>query len=187
MDKPILYMLLLGCKPAGRHTEQHDVFFTIGHSLVDTIPAVEVFWPEAKGNMHLDAWREVTQVNGYDIMIQPREMSPQSELSLFFINLGGYKLGEFEEFHYKMLIVARNIDEAKTQAKATAFFKHTGIKGDAAAHIDDKYGIDADDVHNIADILPQSVTDKYCIYISPSTSLHVDEFHLGYLPTFRIK
>ncbi|MGN6440105.1 MAG: DUF1543 domain-containing protein [Agriterribacter sp.] len=33
-------MLLLGCKPAGRHTEQHDVFFGIGASLKDLIPDI---------------------------------------------------------------------------------------------------------------------------------------------------
>jgi hypothetical protein len=30
-----LYMLLLGCKPAGRNTEQHDLFFGMRASLSD--------------------------------------------------------------------------------------------------------------------------------------------------------
>ena len=49
-----LYMVLLGCKPEGRHTEQHDVFFGIAPALKDLIPAFKSFWPEAKGKIHVD-------------------------------------------------------------------------------------------------------------------------------------
>jgi Domain of Unknown Function (DUF1543) len=65
MGKQKLYMLLLGCRPEGRHTEQHDVFFHIGESLESLIPAIVEFWPEAKGKIHVDAWREVTRVGDF--------------------------------------------------------------------------------------------------------------------------
>lgn len=54
-DKVKLYMLMLGCKPKGRFTEQHDIFFGIGNSLKDLIPQMKIFWPEAKGQIHIDA------------------------------------------------------------------------------------------------------------------------------------
>lgn len=41
-----LFMLLLGCKPPGRHTEQHDIFFGIAASLRDLVPEIQAFWPE---------------------------------------------------------------------------------------------------------------------------------------------
>ena len=43
-----LYMLLLGCKPPGRHTEQHDIFFGIAAELRDLVPEIQQFWPGLK-------------------------------------------------------------------------------------------------------------------------------------------
>jgi hypothetical protein len=62
-----LFMILLGCKPKGRHTEQHDIFFTIGKSIKDIIPHIESFWKDG-GTIHIDAWREVTEVDGNAIL-----------------------------------------------------------------------------------------------------------------------
>ncbi len=188
MSTPKLYMMLLGCRPKGRHTEQHDLFFTVGATLADMVPDIDAFWPEAKGNLHLDAWREVTQVDGYDVQVVPKgqQVSSAEALSLFFINLGGYKQDEFEEYHYKLLIVAASVDEAKEKAKATVFYKHCGIKG-APSHIDDKYGIDIDEMHKIEEILPETVRAKYKIVLTKTDTIRTDEYHLGYLPTFRIK
>lgn len=186
MTSPKLFMLLLGCRPKGRHTEQHDIFFTIGHSLSEIVPAVNAFWPEVKGNIHIDAWREVTQVEGYKIDVVPRgQVSDKAERRLFFLNLGGYKQDEFEEYHYKMLVVAGTMDEAKVPAKETAFYKHTGFKG-AVSHIDDRYGVDTDDFFEVPDILPAAIKEEYELQISPNPDGQDDSIHLGYLPLFRV-
>ncbi len=174
-----LYMVLIGCLPAGRHTEQHDVFFSIGKSIRDILPAAMAFWPEAKGTLHLDAWREVTLVNGYAIEVL-EEAGFTNAHQLFFINLGGYKRDEFEEFHYKMLVAAPGKGEAVMQSKQTAFFRHTGFKG-ANAHIDDKYGVDVDDIYDIRDILPPAVTQHFSLKITEAApGMLQDELHLGY-------
>jgi hypothetical protein len=180
-----LYMVLLGCRPKGRHTEQHDIFFTIGRSLSDLVPAIHDFWPEVKVNIHIDAWREVKQVDGYDITIIPRLEKPGQDHALYFLNLGGYKKDEFEEHHYKVLTIASSLDEAKVNARQTAFYKHTGFTG-AVSHIDDKYGIDTDDIHEVKDILPPHVKEQFCIHLSPATGIYQDEVHLGYLPLYKI-
>ena len=175
-------MLLLGCKPQYRNTEQHDVFFGIGNELKDLLPDIFSFWPEAKQKIHIDAWREVTQVDKYKITVIPKEQEGKSTAGsarLFFINLGGYKPGEFEEFHYKMLVAGEDKGVAIQRAKQTAFYQHTGFKG-ATSHIDDKYGIDVDDIYEIADILPASVKEKYAIRLSPAADNHTDELVLGY-------
>jgi hypothetical protein len=85
-----------------------------------------------------------------------------------------------EEYHYKLLSVATDKAEAISAAKQTAFYLHTGFKG-ATSHIDDKYGVDVDDVYEIKDILPQSLKDKYVICIHPAALLPEDELHIGYL------
>ncbi len=183
-----LLMLLLGCKPDGRHTEQHDVLFTIAENLAAAIPDIKSFWPDA-GVIHVDAWREISALEGFDISVQLKEkISPDDNHSnqLFFLNLGGYKKDEFEEFHYKMLAVAENKSVAIKQAKATAFYKHTGFKG-AASHIDDKYGVDVDDVYEIKEILPERIRNKYSLKIKPTKGNVPDAWHLGYLPMSKIK
>ena len=82
---------MLGCRPAGRYTEQHDIFFGIGENLKDLIPKMKAFWSEAKGKIHVDVWREVTFVDGFSIEVITKEDELVSENQLFFINLGGYK------------------------------------------------------------------------------------------------
>jgi len=188
MSNSTLYMFLLGCRPTGRNTEQHDVFFTISESLKDTIPAINAFWPQ-DGKIHIDAWREVTTVNHFQISIKKKTknaVAKKDSIKLFFLNLGGYKPGEFEEFHYKMIVAAKDKTEAIKEAKATAFYKHTGFKG-ATSHIDDKFGIDVDDFYEIKDILPKSIKDKYEIVIKVNKKAKPDEWHLGYLQLSKIK
>src|SRR5690606_27103990 len=127
-----LFMVVLGCTPVGRHTEQHDVFFGIGYDLGDLLPKMYAFWPEANRKIHIDSWREVTQVSGYAVNVIPRgdlfpEMQPMAKL--FFINLGGYKENDLEEYHYKMLVACADKGIAVQQAKQTAFYRHTGFAG----------------------------------------------------------
>lgn len=176
-----LFMLLIGCKPKGRHTEQHDVFFGIAESIKELLPELIEFWPEAEGKLHIDGWREVTTVNGYNVTIVTKNATVEkSDAQLFFINLGGYKPNEFEEFHYKMIAAAPDKSEAISQSKKTAFYKHTGFKG-ATSHIDDKYGVDVDDVFEIEDILNQSTKKNFSIHLKKSEVLLTDDqFHLGY-------
>jgi hypothetical protein len=186
---PKLFMVLLGCKPKGRHTEQHDVFFGIGDSLADLKPQIEAFWPDA-GTIHIDGYRSVTHVNGYQIDIKANKTinKTSKKLQLFFLNLGGYKPNELEEYHYKMIEVAEEKGEAIAAAKKTAFYKHTGFKG-AASHIDDKYGIDVDDVVAIEDILPKNLKKQFSITIKKASSKNIteDQLHLGYLKWSKIK
>jgi hypothetical protein len=185
MQTPKLFMLMLGCRPAGRNTEQHDMFFSVGETIKDLVPEIKAFWPEAKDKIHVDAWREVTHVNGYAIEVVPREEASEASEKLFFLNLGGYKPGEFDEFHYKMLAVAKETAGAVQQAKQTAFYKHTGFKG-ATSHIDDKFGVDVDELFEVQDILPETVKEKYKLQVTPSQSIAEDELHLGYFQLHKL-
>jgi hypothetical protein len=184
MEKHIkLYMVMLGCTPKGRLTEQHDIFFGIGTSVKDLVPEMKAFWPEAKGKIHIDAWREITSVDNHLIQIVKKgEGQTVSEASLFFINLGGYKKGEFEEYHYKMVTVAKTLGIATRKVKTTTFFKHCGFEGAGASHIDDKYGVDIDETHRVNDILEQQYKDQYSLKITKSDQiLEEDELHIGYV------
>lgn len=172
-------MILLGCTPKNRLTEQHDIFFGTGTSIEALVPDMYAFWPDG-GELHIDSWREVTNVGGHAVTVVPKNCEPAAQ-HLFFINLGGYKPGEFEEYHYKTIIAAQTMGEAVKKAKQSTFYKHYGFKG-ATSHIDDKYGIDVDDLHKVEDILAPRFKKKYSISVAPAAEgLPEDELHIGYL------
>jgi hypothetical protein len=176
-----LFMILIGCRPNGRNTEQHDVFFGIAKELRDLVPEIKTFWKGA-GIMHLDGWRIVNNVDGYRVSIsETKDEEKSSGAKLFFLNLGGYKENYFEEFHYKMLTVANDKAEAGKNAKQTAFFLHTGFNKDAAAHIDDRFGVDVDDLFEIQDILSDEIKNRFSVIVEKSEhAIKEDEIHLGY-------
>lgn len=182
MTKYNLFMLLLGCRPKGRNTEQHDVFFGIAKELRDLVPEIKAFWKGASP-IHIDGIRIVKNVDGYNISIAEKNTgSDTSTPKLFFLNLGGYKENHFEEYHYKMLTVAEDKQEASKNAKQTAFFLHTGFNKDAAAHIDDRFGVDVDDLFEIKDILPDHVKENFTVVLEKNNgaALPEDEIKLGY-------
>ena len=81
-----------------------------------------------------------------------------SDLKLFFINLGGYQRGSFEELHHKLLIVAATQADAIKQAKQSEFYKaftykDKGSPFNAASHIDDKFEVDIDNIYNVNDLI----------------------------------
>lgn len=176
-----LFMIMLGCRPQGRFTEQHDIFFGIGSSLFELIPQMNDFWPEAKGQIHIDAWREVTFVDEYQIEIVTKSEMREAQPGLFFINLGGYKENDFEEYHYKVLTIADTLAQAEKKSMRSAFYKHFGFKG-AESHIDEKYGVDVDDLYNVEDILPKDLKEKYTLKITKShAAVNEDKLHIGYV------
>ncbi len=170
-------MILLGCKPEGRHTEQHDIFFGIANQVKDLVPAIHTFWPEAKGKIHLDAYRVINHVEGFKVEVIEKNASSNKTQRLFFMNLGGYQRNIFEELHYKMLIVDEEKSLAIKKAKESQFFKQY-----FSPHIDDKYGVDVDDVFEIEEVLPEDMKTKYQLAFTPMNGLLEDEIILGYMP-----
>ncbi len=84
---------MLGCKPAGRNTEQYDIFFGISKELRDLIPDIKKFW-KGSGKIHIDGWRVVQNVDGNAIKITEKS-GKNKKTNLFFLNLGGYKENHF--------------------------------------------------------------------------------------------
>jgi len=182
-----LFQLLLGSKAPQRNVEQHDFFFAIGTKLGDLVPEIKSFWPEAGDSIHIDGWREVTNVDGYGVRIRYRkESAAMVKERLFFLNLGGYTGGLLEEQHYTVLTVQQDKGTAVSYAKQMPFFKHNTLKG-ARSHIDEKYGVDVDDIYQVEDILPASQKKVYRIVLEKRNEPGAqDEIHLGYLKLHKI-
>lgn len=181
--QPKLFMIMLGATPPGRHIEQHDIFFGIGSSLKDLAADMKAFWPEPE-RIHIDAWREVAVVESYRVAVVPKEqpVSPDAvNKKLFFINLGGYQENKFEEQHYVLLTVKDDRAAAFREAKDTLFYKTNSFGPAGNSHIDDKYGVDVDDLYEIDEVLALALKEKYRIELYPVTDVKEDELHLGYV------
>lgn len=184
-----LFMVQLGGRPKGRLIEQHDMFFGVANQVSELIEDINQHWPEVKNKWHIDSYRAISKVDNYAIKLV--ELSNQTEsandLKLFFINLGGYQRGSFEEFHYKLLIVAATQADAIKQAKQSEFYKAFTYKDkestfNAASHIDDKFEVDIDDIYNVNDLI-----SNVRLLIEPITNerhelVHADDKeYVGYL------
>ncbi|ASU35485.1 DUF1543 domain-containing protein [Mucilaginibacter xinganensis] len=183
-----LYLLLLGAEAPGRNIEQHDYFFGIANELKDLVPDLRAFWPEAGTTLHVDGWREVAKVDNFSVkvVLQDDEIPPSAN-KLFFLNLGGYTTDKLEEQHYIVLTVQQTRALAVQESKKSLFFKTNSLKGIATAHIDEKYGVDVDNIHQIEDLLSPTFKEKYRIVIGDGTALPDDEVHLGYFKLDKLK
>ena len=193
---PELFMIKIGGRPKGRLIEQHDMFFGVGERIGDFIDAINIHWPEVKNAWHLDAYRQVTLVDNHRIKWHPtvaiQENSAEADsakLKLFFINLGGYLAGEFEEFHHKLLIVAPSQAEAIKQAKNTDFYQQYSFNDkntpfNAAAHIDDKHRLSIMPLANDELALEKAALLEQTI---PAETISEYKSYIGYLSLRKLR
>ncbi len=167
-------MVLLGATVTGRLIEQHDVLFAIADDLTQLIPTFKNAWPNA--SVHVDAWREVSSVQGHRIHLS--DVPSDNDLKLYFFNLGGYVQGDMEEHHHKALVVANNQAQATQYIKQSEFYRNRGYQG-AESHIDDKFAVDIDDVHVVNDLI---AGNSLYLHISQEADLQADDvWQVGYL------
>lgn len=135
-----------------------------------------------RDKVHIDAWTQVRYVDGYRVTIR-RGPAPESEdsLKLFFVNLGGYRENEFEEYHKKLFMVATKVSDVFERIMTLDFMKEyspeaLGIAG--GAHLDDQYRIDmeADDIVCVS----EAIGDDYVLILEPVDSHPADTMTVGY-------
>lgn len=186
-------MVQLGGRPKGRLIEQHDIFFGAASQVSGLIGGINEHWPEVKNKWHIDSYRAITKVGSYAIkLIEPSQQLKAADLKLFFINLGGYQQDSFEEFHYKLLIVAPNQADAIKQAKKSDFYKQSTFKDktspfNAASHIDDKFAVDIDDIYNVNDLISNVQLSIEPISDTDELNAKEDKEYVGYLSIKNLK
>ncbi len=176
-----LFYVILGAEPKGRNIEQHDVFFGIAEKVQDLYPEMKNFWQGVK--IHMDCYQEVRFVDGFEIKITEKT-DATGDNQLFFLNLGGYKPGCFDEFHERHLMVGPSMGDVVKRVKKTKFYKTMGFKN-APSHIDDKLGVAVDDVYNVNEMLSPETKEKYSITLEKSELENQENvMEIGY---FKIK
>lgn len=184
----ILFMVQLGGRPKGRLIEQHDIFFGVANQVSELIDDINNHWLEVKKKWHIDSYRAITKVGNYTVKLieSDNQTANDNGLKLFFINLGGYQRGSFEEFHHKLLIVAATQAEAIKQAKQSTFYKEFTFKDkdlpfNAASHIDDKFEVDIDDIYNVNDLISNVQILIEPISDTSDSDVIEDKEYVGYL------
>ena len=130
-----LFAVLLGGRAPGCRVELHDVAFAVGESLEGIHNALLDQWFGEPHGLHVDAYCLVDQVEGYRVRLMPHPPD-QPNQHLYFVNIGGYRPGEFAEQHAYHLLAAPNKSEAKAKAK------HKLLQGHTEVHKDDLYDVD---------------------------------------------
>ena len=169
-----LFMIQIGFRLPGMNTEGHDTLFSIEASKEEAFALIKKARPYAQ---HIDTCLEVNKVEGFEVHVTDSP-KPTHE-KLWFINLGGYREGQFGEVHKCILVIAPDLATAKAKAKQDRFFKEPGMVQDpiAAPHIDDKHALD----DGIDDVLcvSEAVTG---IELRPSATPKENVLTIAYIP-----
>jgi hypothetical protein len=164
---PRLFAVLLGgnCAPRS-NTELHDVVFAVGDRLEDTYPQLLELWFGTPEGLHIDSWIELRVVDGHRVSLSLD--TPDDGRHLYFVNLGGYRAGDFAEHHANAFLVAADEDQAKQRAKSSL------LGGFESVHTDDLYEVD--------DILQVKEVSGWHVALAPTDDTSVSEPRNGYLP-----
>lgn len=159
-----LFAVYLGGRAPKCNTELHDVVFVVGETIEHTYPQLLEKWFGSPERLHIDSWVELNVIDGHRVVLK---QEPRTELKkLYFINMGGYRPGEFSELHANAFLVAANQDEVKRRAKAEL------LVGMSEVHKDDLFDLD--------DCLEVREINGVHVHLEPTTTTTSLEVHSEY-------
>ena len=102
---------------------------------------------------------------------------------------------QFEEFHYKTLVIADTVGRATAQVKKSDFYRdytfdnaNPALSGIATSHVDDKHALDVDDIHVVDALLPDGWGLKIeALDEHQQSTLQEDTLHIGYISLKALK
>ncbi len=133
-DSKKLYAVLLGGMAKGCHIELHDVQFTISDTIENAYYSLLDKWFGLKEKMHIDSYVILDVVDGYEVSLET--IPSTSDKKLYFINMGAYEDGKFQELHEIKFMVDTGRIPVKKRAKTSM------LKGKISVHTDDLYEVD---------------------------------------------
>ncbi len=137
---PSLYAVLLGGRAARCHVELHDVVFAVGDGLESLHEQLLDAWFGQPKGLHVDAWARLDQIEGYRVHLDRQAVPGPNRL--WFINIGGYRKGEFAERHAYAFMAGTGKAEVKARAKASLLKGHELVHKDDLLDVDDCLCID---------------------------------------------
>lgn len=129
-----LFMFYVGGDCGSSNIELHDIRFSIGESTEDCYDDLRKQWWGDPKSLHLDCWGAIEQADGYDVELT-KEAVPGDQPRLFFLNMGGYDLAQFEELHRNILLVVPDERTARFEGLSR-------VKGWTQPHKDNIYEVE---------------------------------------------
>lgn len=115
-----LFAVLVGGKHPRATIELHDVQFVAARTIEETVPVLRERWWGTPSSLHIDAYAELSVVDGY--LIELSCEAHDADVSLYFVNTGGYRAGAFSEEHGYSFHVGADKRAVWAAAKARAMF-----------------------------------------------------------------
>ena len=106
-----LYAILVGGHHPKANVEIHDMRFCLGESLEATYDQLRESWWGTPGSLHIDAYAELSALDGHRIEIAEGAPAPNNGPKLYFINVGFYDAAEFGEQHAYRFMVGKTKPE----------------------------------------------------------------------------
>lgn len=165
MTDRLIACVLGGTAPRAR-TELHDVAFAVGGSLEAVHGQLLDQWFGDPHGLHVDAWCYLDSVEGYRVSLAHEPAT--NGLHLYFVNIGGYRPGEFGERHAWGFFGAPNKADAKARAKRTL------LQGSESIH--------KDDLHDIDECFQVALARRWNIHLEPDPAARGPVINNGYFP-----
>lgn len=160
-----LFAVVLGGYAPRCNIELHDVVFVVGESIEATFPALLEKWFGTPESCHVDAWTELSVVDGHRVHLQPQAAETRSRL--YFTNLGAYDPRHFGELHACTFLVSGGRREVRERARASL------LQGKIEVHTDELFEVD--------DCLRVDEVDGWHVHLEAVGESPPLEFHNEYL------
>jgi hypothetical protein len=168
-----LFAFYIGGSTETSLIEVHDVRFAAAERMEDAYDGIRDSWWGTPESLHLDCWGELTSADGHNITLQ--KTPQQRGDKLWFVNLGGYADGDFNELHKNIFVVAPTASKAKIRALKTIL----DWKG---RHKDEIFEVEG--IASIDDILAKS---GHFIHLEKTDTPVPFAFKYGFNPAIRKK
>lgn len=163
---PHLIACVLGGTAPGAHTELHDVAFAVGRQVDQVHQQLLDGWFGAPEGLHVDAWTVLDSIAGFRVRLQRRPAD--NGLQLYFVNIGGYRPGEFGERHAWGFFGAGSPSEAKAAARSSL------LQGHASTH--------KDNLHRVDECIALAKVQRWHVCLQPDPSATAAKVTNGYFP-----
>jgi Domain of Unknown Function (DUF1543) len=162
-----LFSVYLGGSVANCNIEAHDLVFVVADNIEQAKPRLKQMWYGEKEGSHIDGYLKLEYIDNYEVQIS--ETKIESELKLYFVNIGYTLDNQLIEQHEFFFIPAINPLDAETEAKRR-------IRLDPKKNFTHKDNLlEVDNCLEINSLIPQYIN------LIPTSKSNTPELHLIYI------